>query len=105
VIASGSDAALRPFHSVVRRWFGEALGTPSEPQRQGWPVIAGGANTLILAPTGSGKTLAAFLWQLNQLILQGLESPLPNAVQLLYISPLKALNNDVQRNLTLPLAA
>lgn len=102
--ASGSDSALRPFHPVVRRWFAESLGAPSEPQRQGWPVIAGGASTLILAPTGSGKTFAAFLWQLNQLILQGLQTPLPNAVQLLYISPLKALNNDIQRNLTLPLA-
>lgn len=99
-----SDDALRSFHPIVRRWFAESLGTPSEPQRQGWPVIADGSHALILAPTGSGKTLAAFLWQLNQLILQGLEAPLPNAVQLLYISPLKALNNDIQRNLTLPLA-
>jgi ATP-dependent helicase Lhr and Lhr-like helicase len=96
--------ALAPFHPIVRRWFEESLGRPSEPQRQGWAVIASGAHTLILAPTGSGKTLAAFLWELNALIVDGLEAPLANAVQLLYVSPLKALNNDIQRNLTRPLA-
>ena len=70
----------------------------------GWPAIASGEHTLILAPTGTGKTLAAFMWELNQLIVRGLESPLPNAVQILYVSPLKALGNDVQRNLEQPLA-
>ena len=59
---------------------------------------------LVTGPTGSGKTLSAFLWELNQLIVRGLEAPLPNAIQILYISPLKALNNDIQRNLELPLA-
>ncbi len=96
-------AALRPFHPEVRRWFTETLGTPSDPQRLGWPAIASGDHTLILAPTGTGKTLAAFLWELNALISDGLKAPLPNAVQLLYISPLKALNNDIQRNLEFPL--
>ncbi len=96
--------ALEPFHPVIRAWFAESLGAPSEPQRQGWPVIASGAHTLILAPTGSGKTLAAFLWELNALVSDGLEAPLGNAMHLLYISPLKALNNDIQRNLTVPLA-
>ncbi|MDQ6830899.1 MAG: DEAD/DEAH box helicase [Gemmatimonadota bacterium] len=67
-------------------------------------MIATGANTLILAPTGTGKTLSAFLWELNALITDGLRAPLPNAVQILYISPLKALNNDIQRNLETPLA-
>lgn len=90
-------AALRPFHPEVRRWFSETLGTPSDPQRLGWPAIASGGHTLILAPTGTGKTLAAFLWELNALISDGLKAPLPNAVQLLYISPLKALNNDIRR--------
>src|SRR6478672_1691334 len=94
---------LAEFHPIVRRWFTETLGEPSAPQRAGWPAIARGEDTLILAPTGTGKTLAAFLWELNALITEGLEAPLANAVHLLYISPLKALNNDVQRNLETPL--
>jgi ATP-dependent helicase Lhr and Lhr-like helicase len=69
----------------------------------GWPAIAGGGHTLILAPTGTGKTLAAFLWELNELIARGNEAALPNGVHLVYISPLKALNNDIQRNLEGPL--
>jgi ATP-dependent Lhr-like helicase len=97
--------ALAPFHPIVRQWFTETLGEPSAPQQAGWPAIAGGEDTLILAPTGTGKTLAAFLWELNALITDGLEAPLANAVHLLYVSPLKALNNDVQRNLDTPLAA
>jgi len=95
---------LAPFHPLVRQWFTETLGAPSPPQRAGWPVIARGADTLILAPTGTGKTLAAFLWELDALITDGLTAPLANAVHLLYVSPLKALNNDVQRNLEKPLA-
>ncbi|MEP6619561.1 MAG: DEAD/DEAH box helicase [bacterium] len=95
---------LAAFHPVVRDWFTEILGEPSAPQRAGWPAIASGADTLILAPTGTGKTLAAFLWELNALIVEGLTAPLANAVHILYVSPLKALNNDVQRNLELPLA-
>ncbi|MEO8336713.1 MAG: DEAD/DEAH box helicase, partial [bacterium] len=98
------DDALAAFHPIVRQWFTETLGEPSAPQRAGWPAIAGGSDTLILAPTGTGKTLAAFLWELNALITEGLEAPLANAVHLLYVSPLKALNNDIQRNLELPLA-
>ena len=95
---------LTQFHPIVRQWFTETLGEPSAPQRAGWPAIAQGHDTLILAPTGTGKTLAAFLWELNALITDGLEAPLANAVHLLYVSPLKALNNDVQRNLERPLA-
>ena len=101
---SSANDVLDAFHPVVRRWFLETLGEPSAPQRAGWPAIAGGKDTLILAPTGTGKTLAAFLWELNALIVDGLQEPLANAVHLLYISPLKALNNDVQRNLEMPLA-
>ena len=103
-MATRTPAALRGFHPTVRRWFTETLGAPSPPQQQGWPAIASGENALILAPTGTGKTLAAFLWELNALITDGLERPLANAIHLLYISPLKALNNDIQRNLERPLA-
>ena len=99
-----ASGALRRFHPVVRDWFRETLGSPSDPQRKGWPAIARGDHTLILAPTGTGKTFAAFLWELNALIQEGLEAPLANAVHLLYVSPLKALNNDIQRNLEGPLA-
>src|SRR5947209_5223493 len=95
---------LGRFHPTVRKWFKETLGDPSDPQREGWPAIASGAHTLILAPTGTGKTLAAFLWELNELITRGTKEPLPNVVHLLYISPLKALNNDIQRNLERPLS-
>ena len=95
---------LSLFHPIVRDWFTETLGEPSAPQKAGWPAIADGSDTLILAPTGTGKTLAAFLYELNSLITEGLDHPLANAIHLLYVSPLKALNNDVQRNLELPLA-
>ncbi len=94
----------RRFHPLIRKWFDETLGKPSEPQKKGWPAIASGSHTLILAPTGTGKTLAAFLWELNSLIVEGMKEPLTNGVHLLYISPLKALNNDIQRNLETPLA-
>src|ERR1700730_12161139 len=95
---------LARFHPAVRRWFKDAFGKPSDPQREGWPAIASGSHTLILAPTGTGKTLAAFLWELNELIVRGTKAPLSDAVHLLYVSPLKALNNDIQRNLERPLA-
>jgi ATP-dependent Lhr-like helicase len=80
-------AALRAFHPIVRAWFTETLGAPSDPQREGWPAIGSGAHTLILAPTGTGKTLAAFLWELNALIVDGADAPLPNTIRILYISP------------------
>jgi ATP-dependent helicase Lhr and Lhr-like helicase len=89
------------FHPVVNAWFQETFGKPSPPQAQGWPVIARGENALILAPTGSGKTLAAFLKCLDQLYHDCEDQP--SGVQVLYISPLKALNNDVYRNLEVPL--
>jgi ATP-dependent helicase Lhr and Lhr-like helicase len=94
---------LEIFHPVVREWFTSAFPAPTTPQRLGWPAIARGESTLILAPTGSGKTLAAFLWCLNRLMF----SPAPpkgSRCRVLYISPLKALAVDVERNLRAPLA-
>src|SRR5438094_4145041 len=88
------------FLPPVREWFRTTLGEPTVAQRQGWPAIAAGQNTLILAPTGSGKTLAAFLACLDGLWRQ---QPLPRGVRVLYVSPLKALNNDIHRNPQLPL--
>src|SRR5215470_16668559 len=92
---------LSLFLAPVQEWFRAALGTPTPVQAQGWPSIAAGKNTLLLAPTGSGKTLAAFLACLDGLWRQ---APVAPGVQVLYISPLKALNNDIHRNLQIPLA-
>ena len=91
------------FHPVVSSWFNHHFGTPSAVQAQAWPAIQAGHNTLISAPTGSGKTLAAFLAMIDQLVQQGLRSPLASQVHLLYVSPLKALSNDIHKNLELPL--
>ncbi len=88
------------FLPPVREWFRSTLGEPTRPQQLGWPAIAAGQNTLILAPTGSGKTLAAFLACLDSLWRL---DPLPRGVRVLYVSPLKALNNDIHRNLQAPL--
>jgi ATP-dependent Lhr-like helicase len=95
------DSPLDGFLPAVRRWFEDRLGEPSPPQRDGWPKIREGKHTLIAAPTGSGKTLAAFLWALDQVLRQG--DQLGDETQILYVSPLKALSNDVQKNLSLPL--
>ena len=92
------------FMPAVRRWFAEEYGGPTAPQRLGWPAIQRGEHTLILSPTGSGKTMAAFLWGLNAIFEDLIENPDLSGVQLLYISPLKALNNDIERNLRAPLA-
>ena len=97
----GHDEALSSFHPVVRDWFTRTFEAPTEAQGQGWPAIAAGDHALILAPTGSGKTLAAFLWALNQLVVERLAGEA--GTRLLYISPLKALNYDVERNLRGPL--
>jgi ATP-dependent Lhr-like helicase len=101
--AIATDPALEPFHPVVRRWFAEVLGEPSQPQRLGWPKIQSGRDVLIAAPTGSGKTLAAFLACLDRLFRQALDGSLPDETEVLYVSPLKALGNDVQKNLLKPL--
>ena len=92
------------FEPYVWAWFRDAFQNPSPPQVASWPRIARGKNTLIFSPTGSGKTLAAFLWCINELFRLGREEGLDDAVYVLYISPLKALNNDIQKNLVEPLA-
>jgi ATP-dependent Lhr-like helicase len=98
-----ADSVLDRFHPLVAGWFRDRLGAPTAPQVEGWPAIADGKDTLIAAPTGSGKTLAAFLACLDTLVRAGLTAPLPDATAVLYVSPLKALSNDVTRNLTIPL--
>jgi ATP-dependent Lhr-like helicase len=91
-------------HPVTAEWFLTKFGSPTEPQTHGWPSIVAGAPTLISAPTGSGKTLAAFLVCIDQLLRQSLSGQLPPFTQVVYVSPLKALSNDIQKNLDAPLA-
>jgi len=92
------------FHPAVARWFDQTFGSPTEPQARGWPAIQSGRHVLISAPTGSGKTLAAFLASLDALFRQGAEGNLPDETQVVYVSPLKALSNDIRKNLQEPLA-
>lgn len=93
---------LDRFHPTVASWFRERLGAPTPPQREGWPRISAGDNVLIAAPTGSGKTLAGFLAAIDVLLRQG--NALPDETQIVYVSPLRALSNDVEKNLRGPLA-
>lgn len=95
--------ALDWAHPLVREWFLSRLGTPTEPQAQGWPHILRGTTTLISAPTGSGKTLAAFLACIDRLVQKSLSGALLDRTEVLYISPLKALGNDIKTNLEIPL--
>src|SRR6202045_1767162 len=92
------------FHPAVARWFEQRFGSPTEPQARGWPEIHSGRHVLISAPTGSGKTLAAFLSSLDALFRQGAKTELPDATRIVYVSPLKALSNDIRKNLQEPLA-
>ncbi len=100
--ASAADPALALFHPVVREWFAEEVGTPTDVQRRAWPEIAAGRHVLVTAPTGTGKTLTAFLWALHRFFAGEVET---GFTRVLYVSPLKALNTDVRRNLQAPLAA
>src|SRR5262245_10946198 len=102
LVARTTADPLAPFHSPVRAWFTDAFEEPTAPQALGWPAIARGESTLILAPTGSGKTLSAFLWCLDRLMFAP-EPPKATRCRALYISPLKALAVDVERNLRVPL--
>jgi ATP-dependent Lhr-like helicase len=101
---SPGSMPLDAFHPVVAAWFAGRFAAPTEPQVRGWPEILAGRHTLIAAPTGSGKTLAAFLAAIDRLLRQALEAgELPDETQVVYVSPLKALSSDVQRNLERPL--
>ena len=93
------DNTLENFHPLIREWFSREVGKPTDVQEKAWPEISKGRNVLVTAPTGSGKTLTAFLWAINQLITGTWDC---GSLQVLYISPLKALNNDIQRNLITP---
>ena len=92
------------FHPLVQAWFEGRFDGPTEAQARGWPAIAKGRHTLVAAPTGSGKTLAAFLTCLDGLVRAGLDGGLPDRTEVVYVSPLKALSNDIERNLNEPLA-
>src|SRR3989449_11734070 len=92
------------FHPAVARWFKKSFPSPTLPQAQAWPAIKERRNTLIAAPTGSGKTLAAFLAAIDELVRLGVEGKLDDTTHVVYVSPLKALSNDIQRNLQIPLA-
>ncbi len=92
------------FHPAIANWFAGRFAAPTPAQAEAWPAIKSGYHTLIAAPTGSGKTLAAFLAAIDGLVRQGLDGHLPDETQVVYVSPLKALSNDIQRNLEAPLA-
>ena len=93
------------FHPVVATWLERKFGAPTPAQAQAWPLIAAGKDVLCTAPTGSGKTLAAFLWTLDRLVAEAIAvgGQLPDRTSVLYVSPLKALSNDIRRNLEEPL--
>jgi ATP-dependent Lhr-like helicase len=92
------------FHPAVRAWFEQNFVAPTPAQADAWPAVKAGRDVLIAAPTGSGKTLAAFLCAIDSLVRQGLEHELKDETQIVYVSPLKALSNDIHRNLDVPLA-
>jgi ATP-dependent Lhr-like helicase len=98
------ESLFQDFHPAVATWFTARFGAPTEPQERAWPSIMAGRHTLIAAPTGSGKTLAAFLAAIDQLVRAALAGELGDETRVVYVSPLKALSNDVQRNLEEPLA-
>ncbi|HVP18457.1 MAG TPA: DEAD/DEAH box helicase, partial [Spirochaetia bacterium] len=100
-MADGRVGVLSLFHPLIGEWFQRSVGEPTEVQQAAWPEIASAANVLVSAPTGTGKTLAAFLWGIDRLVTRAWST---GKVRILYVSPLKALNNDIQRNLLAPLA-
>ena len=96
-------SVLDSFHPAVASWFSRTFDAPTRAQAQAWPAIQSGRNVLVAAPTGSGKTFAAFLAAMDQLVREGIEGALPDETRIVYVSPLKALSNDIQRNLEAPI--
>src|SRR5438270_6853166 len=94
---------LEQFHPAVREWFLRQFSAPTEPQTEAWPAIKAGKHTLIAAPTGSGKTLAAFLSAIDDLVWKAVDGKLTDQTHVVYVSPLKALSNDIKINLQAPL--
>lgn len=99
-MSENASSPLEGFHPLIRRWFEERFGEPTPVQAAAWPRIASGAHVLVTAPTGSGKTLAAFLWGIDRMVSGAWST---GQTRVLYISPLRALNNDIRRNLMIPL--
>ncbi|MFZ5539617.1 MAG: DEAD/DEAH box helicase, partial [Pseudomonadota bacterium] len=99
-----ADRVLELFHPAVRAWFARAFAAPTPAQVEAWPAIKAGRHVLVAAPTGAGKTLAAFLAAIDSLVRQGIERGLRDETQVVYVSPLKALSNDIRKNLEAPLA-
>ena len=104
-VNDGADngARMNHFHPAVSGWFGDQFARPTPPQRHAWEAIASGSHVLLAAPTGSGKTLAAFLTAIDRLVKEAGQGRLSDQVRVVYVSPLKALSNDIQRNLEVPL--
>src|SRR5580658_6425680 len=100
--ATAAEASLALFHPITAKWFKAVFDAPTAPQIEGWPAIARGESTLILAPTGTGKTLTAFLWCLDKLMMRTAPET-ESGCRVVYLSPLKALAADVERNLRSPL--
>jgi len=96
-------SVLNSFHPAVAAWFSRTFDAPTDAQVAAWPALSAGHHVLVAAPTGSGKTFAAFLSAIDQLIKEGVQGPLPDETRVVYVSPLKALSNDIQRNLEAPL--
>ena len=103
VATTGGPEVLASFHPAVQAWFEGRFGAPTDAQAAGWPSIRAGRDTLVCAPTGSGKTLAAFLAGIDALIRKAEAGTLTAVTEIVYVSPLKALGNDIQRNLETPL--
>ena len=95
---------MHDFHPLIAEWFTRRFSAATEPQREAWPPIRAGRHVLISAPTGSGKTLAAFLICLDRLVTAALDGALQDRTEVVYVSPLKALSHDIQKNLDGPLA-